>query len=162
MRWPPHDRLAGPPACLGRSGGQPYGERSGNTARSEGEHGHVCVRRREHAGPPGGRGTRPRDRDQLRHQLDKLIAARNPARVIVDFSRLRFCDASGLSRLVAADREARRRHGGLRLVCPEGKVRRLLRFTRLARFIPAFDSLSPAIPDGESGPYATSPRQTVE
>ncbi|WP_413811070.1 STAS domain-containing protein [Streptomyces sp. OE57] len=100
-------------------------------------------------------------RDQLRHHLDKLIAARNPARIIVDFSRLSFCDASGLSTLAAADREARRRHGGLRLVCPEGKVRRLLRLTQLARFIPVFDSLSQAIADGESGPYSTSPRQTA-
>ncbi|WP_275559321.1 STAS domain-containing protein [Streptomyces sp. 5-6(2022)] len=104
----------------------------------------------------------PETRDQLRHQLDQLIATRNPARVIVDFSQLRLCDASGLSALVAANREARRRHGELRLVCPEGKVRRLLRLTQLARMIPVFDSVPQAIANGESGLYPTALREGTQ
>ncbi|OAH09778.1 STAS domain-containing protein [Streptomyces jeddahensis] len=84
-------------------------------------------------------------RDELGDHLDDVFAAHNPARVVVDFSGLDFCDASGLSVLVAASHEARQRHGQLRLVCPEGPIRRLLRITELTTLIPVYDTVTQAV-----------------
>jgi anti-sigma B factor antagonist len=83
-------------------------------------------------------------RGRLSDHLDDVLTALDPACLILDFSRLEFCDVSGLTPVVTAHHQARARRGWLRLVCPEGRVRRLLRITGLSRTIPVYDTLTQA------------------
>ncbi|WP_436786019.1 STAS domain-containing protein, partial [Yinghuangia sp. YIM S10712] len=84
-------------------------------------------------------------RDELREALDDVIRNGAPARVVVvDFSRLEFCDATGLGVLVAARKAAERRLAELRLVC-RGTIRRLVRITELDRSIPVFHTVADAV-----------------
>ncbi|HEY5835176.1 STAS domain-containing protein [Streptomyces sp.] len=99
-------------------------------------------------------------RDRLRDHLYEVIAAHRPAHVIVDLSRLEFCDATGLSVLVAGQHRVWQHDGRLRLVCPEGRIRRLLRLTRLIDVFPVYETLTEAAtavggrrqPDGHRAP----------
>lgn len=90
-------------------------------------------------------------RKRLGDRLDEALSAAGPADVVLDFSGLDFCDASGLSLLVTARRRIRNRHGELRLVCPEGRVRRLLRVAGMSRSIPVYDSLEEAVAGAGAG-----------
>jgi anti-sigma B factor antagonist len=83
-------------------------------------------------------------RSQLSDHINDVITGPHPACLILDFSRLEFCDASGLTPVVTAHHQARARRGWLRLVCPEGRVRRLLRITGLSQTIPVYDTLTQA------------------
>ncbi|MFE5012200.1 STAS domain-containing protein [Streptomyces sp. NPDC056696] len=101
-------------------------------------------------------------RTQLGDHLEEVIAtAHTPARVVVDMSGLDFCDASGLSVLVAAHHAAKDRQGQLRLVCPQRRIRRLLQITELTDVMPVFDTVAQAtatVPDrGRGGAPATTP-----
>lgn len=84
--------------------------------------------------------TRPALRDRLNH----VVATHRPPHVVVDLSGLDFCDASGLSAIVSGQRQIRQHRGQLRLVCPEGRIKRLLRLTGLIRTIEVYDSLAAA------------------
>ncbi|MGW6395083.1 STAS domain-containing protein [Streptomyces sp. NPDC055103] len=86
-------------------------------------------------------------RGQLRLRLHEVIAAHSPANVVVDLSGVEFCDAAGLSVLVAARREARQRSGELRLVSRKKSFRRLLEGARLDGTMPLYDSLVQAVLD---------------
>ncbi|MFE2993193.1 STAS domain-containing protein [Streptomyces sp. NPDC059262] len=83
-------------------------------------------------------------RNQLGDHLEEVIAERTPARVVLDMSGLDFCDASGLSVLVAAHHAAKGRQGQLRLVCPQQHIRRLLHITELSDVMPVFDTVARA------------------
>ena len=73
-------------------------------------------------------------------------AAHGHATIVVDMTRTRFCDSSGLSVLVRAQKRALEEGGELRLVIPaDGAVSRVFTLTSLYRFIPRFASLSEAL-----------------
>jgi anti-sigma B factor antagonist len=59
----------------------------------------------------------------------RRIEARGPSCVVLDLSALVFLDSSGLARLLAARRRARRDRRRLLLVRPSAPVRRLLAIT---------------------------------
>ncbi|MDX3098155.1 STAS domain-containing protein [Streptomyces sp. ME01-24h] len=82
---------------------------------------------------------------RLGDHLEDVIGGRGPADVVLDLSRLEFCDASGLSVVAWAHHAARDRDGRLRLVCPEGLTRRLLRITELADAIPVHGTVAEAL-----------------
>ncbi|MDX3235049.1 STAS domain-containing protein [Streptomyces sp. ME03-5709C] len=82
---------------------------------------------------------------RLGDHLEDVIAGRDPADVVLDLSRLGFCDASGLGVVAWAHHAVRHRDGRLRLVCPEGLTRRLLRITELADAIPVHKTLAEAL-----------------
>ncbi|GAA1265861.1 MULTISPECIES: STAS domain-containing protein [Streptomyces] len=82
--------------------------------------------------------------NQLGDHLAEVIAERTLARVVLDMSGLDFCDASGLSVLVAAHHAAKGRQGQLRLVCPQRRIRRLLHITELTDVMPVFDTVAQA------------------
>ncbi|MET7520712.1 STAS domain-containing protein [Streptomyces sp. NPDC005480] len=82
--------------------------------------------------------------NQLGDHLEEVIAERTPAQVVVDMSGLDFCDASGLSVLVAAHHAAKDRQGQLRLVCPQRRIRRLLHITDLTDVMPVVDTVAQA------------------
>ncbi|MFD7435305.1 STAS domain-containing protein [Streptomyces sp. NPDC059861] len=86
--------------------------------------------------------------DALRGYLDGIVAAYAPVGVVLDLSRLQFCDASGLRVLVGAHRAVLRRHGRLRLVCPDGMISLVLRITALATLIPVHATLAEALTPG--------------
>ena len=68
------------------------------------------------------------------------------ATIVVDMSRTRFCDCSGLSVLIRAHRRALAEGGELRLVLPAGgPVARVVTLTGLDRLIPCFGSLDQAL-----------------
>jgi anti-sigma B factor antagonist len=98
--------------------------------------------------------------DQLRGVL--LDAAiRGYATVVVDMSRTRFCDSSGLHVLLRAHQRAVAEGGELRLVLPrDGPVPRIVTLMCLDQLIPSFASLAEALartPDGARSPGPRPP-----
>ena len=66
--------------------------------------------------------------------------------IVVDMTRTRFCDSTGLHVLVRAHQWALTDGGELRLAIPaDGAAFRIFAITRLDRVIPRFDSLAEAL-----------------
>jgi len=85
---------------------------------------------------------------QLRDCLNRTITGHGrPVRMIIDLSELSFCDASGLGVLVGAYHQTKRFGGRMRLVCPEGRVLRLLRIAELTDLLPVYGSIPAALTD---------------
>ncbi|GHE68548.1 STAS domain-containing protein [Streptomyces spiralis] len=68
--------------------------------------------------------------------------------LIADLSELTYTDAEALSPLVTAHTMLERDGGELRLICPEGRVERILEASGLARVLPVFPSLDAALAAG--------------
>ena len=86
--------------------------------------------------------------DQLRAVLLDAIGGGHPT-VVVDMTRTRFCDSSGIHALLQAHEQAVAEGGELRLVVPaDGAVPRVFALTCLDRFIPCFASLEEALAEG--------------
>ncbi|MCQ4083689.1 STAS domain-containing protein [Streptomyces sp. RB6PN25] len=64
---------------------------------------------------------------------------------IVDLSDLSFCDARGISVLVGARVRAVQQGDELRMVCPPGRLLRLLRLARLTEALPLYPSIAAAL-----------------
>jgi anti-sigma B factor antagonist len=78
---------------------------------------------------------------------DRLLGVLRPdgCRLIVDLSRVGFCDASGLAVLVGTDRRARLLGGVLRLAAPTPATSEALRITGLDLHLDVFPTVSAAI-----------------
>jgi anti-sigma B factor antagonist len=82
--------------------------------------------------------------DDLRTAL--LDAARRGhGTYVVDMSRTRFCDSSGLHALVAAHRRAQAEDDEMLLVIPSAAVLRVFAITGMDQVIPNFTSLDEAL-----------------
>jgi anti-sigma B factor antagonist len=80
--------------------------------------------------------------------LQKAMAeATGPGQVlvVVDMSRTRFCDSTGLNALVAANRRARAEGGEVRVVVISESVIRIVELTGVDRVIPIYASLEEAL-----------------
>jgi anti-sigma B factor antagonist len=75
--------------------------------------------------------------------LDLLPADASP--VIIDLSRVTFCDASGLAVLVAASRRAAQLGGVLRLAAPAPLTATILRLTGLDAWFEVFATVPEAV-----------------
>ncbi|MCB2204312.1 STAS domain-containing protein [bacterium] len=64
--------------------------------------------------------------------------------LILDLSEVTFCDSSGLSAILLADRQLREREAGLIVVDMHGKVRSLFEITKLTDVIPLVGSIDEA------------------
>ncbi len=64
--------------------------------------------------------------------------------LIVDLTDVEFCDSSGLSALLIADRKMREHNGSVRLVGVHKKVLALLKISQLDRLFGIFDSVAKA------------------
>ncbi|HEX5297912.1 MAG TPA: STAS domain-containing protein, partial [Streptosporangiaceae bacterium] len=64
---------------------------------------------------------------------------------VVDMSRTRFCDSSGLHALMAAHRRARAQDGEVLMVIPDAAVPRVFALTGMDQVIPSFASLAEAL-----------------
>ena len=72
-------------------------------------------------------------------------AARGHGTFVVDMSRTRFCDSSGLHALVAARKRAQAKGGDVLLVRPGAAVLRIFAITGLDLVFPSFPSLEEAL-----------------
>jgi anti-sigma B factor antagonist len=72
-------------------------------------------------------------------------AAHGHGTLVVDMTRTRFCDSSGLHTLVAAHKRAQAEAGELRLAVSAAAVLRVFTITGLDRVIPSFPSLEQAL-----------------
>jgi anti-sigma B factor antagonist len=64
--------------------------------------------------------------------------------LIIDLSAVEFCDSSGLSALLIADRQMREHSGIIKLVGVHKKVLSLLKISQLDKVFPIFDSVAKA------------------
>jgi anti-sigma B factor antagonist len=96
----------------------------------------------------------------LREQLLGLLRP-GSSRLVIDMSKVSFCDASGLAVLVGTGRRARALGGFLRLAAVSPQADRILRITGLHRHLPIFPTVSaatspPGTPPSEAGTAAVS------
>lgn len=64
--------------------------------------------------------------------------------LILDFSEVTFCDSSGLSAILLAERQLRERDGGIIVVDSHGKVRSLFEIAKLTDVIPLVSTIDEA------------------
>ncbi len=64
--------------------------------------------------------------------------------LILDFTEVVFCDSSGLSAMLMAERQLREIDGGVIVVDPNGRIRTLLQIANLEGIIPAFSTIDEA------------------
>lgn len=64
--------------------------------------------------------------------------------LILDLSEVTFCDSSGLSAILLAERQLRERDGGIIVVDAHGKVRSLFEIAKLTDVIPLVGSVDEA------------------
>ena len=82
---------------------------------------------------------------KLRATLDELLVD-GPAQVIVvDLTDLTFMDSSGLGTLVGAHKKARVLKCTLKIVCPDGMVRRVIEMTGLHHVLVTEESVEQAV-----------------
>jgi anti-sigma B factor antagonist len=74
-------------------------------------------------------------------------AARGGGTLVVDMTRTRFCDTSGLHALVGAHQRGRAGNGRTLLVIPDTAVLRIVAITGIDRVIPTFATLDEALAD---------------
>jgi anti-sigma B factor antagonist len=87
-------------------------------------------------------------------QLEPALAAASAqghGRFVVDMSRTRFCDSSGLHVLLAAHKRARAGGGGLILAISGQAVLRLFEITGADSVVPCFTSLEEALAHARGG-----------
>jgi len=73
-------------------------------------------------------------------------AARDATRpLVVDLTRCKFVDSTGLAMLLHGAKPAQNGESNAALVSPGGEVRRLLELTAIDRTIPVFDTLAAAV-----------------
>jgi anti-anti-sigma factor len=92
----------------------------------------------------------------LREQLLILLAS-GAHRIVVDLSRVTFCDSSGLAVLVGAGRRAGLLGGVLRLAAAPPLVLTVLRLTGLAAHFETFATVPAATVPAATVPAATAP-----
>ena len=85
-----------------------------------------------------GRATIGVDSDLLIGHLDKLVAT-GVLKLLLNFADVTQLDSSGISAIVGTSVSLRRQGGSLKLLCPSGRVRAVLRVVRLPEIIPTFE-----------------------
>ena len=96
----------------------------------------------------------------LREQLLGLLRP-GASRLVVDLSRVTFCDASGLAVLVGVARRVGLLGGVLRLAALGPRVSAVLRLTGLDSRFEVFATVPEAIRPAGAGPVTVSPRDGV-
>jgi anti-sigma B factor antagonist len=77
------------------------------------------------------------------------LAAAGSVRLLLDLSKVDFCDSTGLNRIVAAARRSAEAGGWLRLAAPQPQLLRVLELTGLLPQLATYPSLSTARAGGE-------------
>jgi len=76
---------------------------------------------------------------RLHGELATALAGGGPAMIVVDMSRVEFCDSTGMNVLLAAHRRAREGGGDLQLAGPRPAVRKVLQLTGLETVFTVLD-----------------------
>jgi anti-anti-sigma factor len=90
----------------------------------------------------------------LRDQLLGLLR-RSSSRLVLDLSKVTYCDASGLAVLVGTGRRARLLGGSLRLAATSPQVEEVLQTTGLHRPLDVFATVRAAIASPDGALYGT-------
>ncbi|MER6979279.1 STAS domain-containing protein [Streptomyces carpinensis] len=90
-------------------------------------------------------------------ELRDFVAAvtakhKNPLNLIADLSELTYTDSDALHPLMSARALLDEDGGELRLVCPEGRVERILEASGLAEILPIYPSLEAALTARQADP----------
>jgi len=93
------------------------------------------IRRCHHIGPSGKSDT---------GHLDKLVAT-GVLKLLLNLADVTQLDSSGVSAIVGTSVSLRRQGGSLKLLCPCGRVRAVLRLIRLPEIIPTFEDETQAL-----------------
>ena len=91
----------------------------------------------------------------LRDQLLSLLRPRS-SRLVIDLSRVSFCDASGLAVLVSTERRARLLGGFLRLAAVSPQAGRVLNITGLYRHLVSFPTVQAAAAGMQAAQHGTT------
>src|SRR5262245_20122126 len=73
------------------------------------------------------------------------IESQPPDRLLIDLADCEFIDSAGLAALFHGARSLRGRGGSVRIACPEGNLRELLRITAIDQTIPVVATRSEAL-----------------
>jgi anti-sigma B factor antagonist len=84
---------------------------------------------------------------KLHSELTSALAASRPVRLVVDMTRVDFCDSTGMNVLLAAHRRAREAGGDLQLAGPRPAIRKVLQVTGLESVFSVVDD--PAAVSGQ-------------
>ncbi len=82
--------------------------------------------------------------EQLTEALSKLEPAPE-GRVVIDLSECDFIDSAGLSAILHGAQEVSHTGGSVRIACPEGHLRDLLRITAIDQSIPVVGTRDEAL-----------------
>ena len=91
-----------------------------------------------------GRATIGEDSELLSGHLNKLVASGVP-KLLLNLADVKQLDSSGISAIVGTYVSLRRQAGTLKLLCPRGRVRAVLRVVRLLEIIPTFEDETEAL-----------------
>jgi anti-sigma B factor antagonist len=91
-----------------------------------------------------GRATIGGDSDLLSGQLENLVADR-VRKLLLNLASVTQLDSSSISAIVETYLSLRRQGGSLKLLCPSGRVRAMLRVIRLPDIIPTFEDEAQAL-----------------
>lgn len=91
-----------------------------------------------------GRATLGDDSDLLIGHLNKLVAT-GVLKLLLNLADVTQLDSSGISAIVGTHVCLRRQAGSLKLLCPRGRVRAVLRLIRLPEIIPTFEDETEAL-----------------
>jgi len=91
-----------------------------------------------------GRATIGVDSDLLISHLQRLVA-NGVRKLLLNLADVTQLDSSGISAIVGTSASLRRQGGSLKLLCPRGRVRAVLRVVRLLETIPTFEDETQAL-----------------
>ncbi|MFY9752581.1 MAG: STAS domain-containing protein [Candidatus Acidiferrales bacterium] len=91
-----------------------------------------------------GRVTIGSSNDELASWFRKMLEA-SPCDLVVNLAGVTQLDSSGISTIVRAFVSLERKGGGLKLLNPDGRVREVLKLTRLIQSIPTFTDETKAV-----------------
>ena len=91
-----------------------------------------------------GRSTIDGESELLDNRLRKLIAS-GVRRVLLNLTNLTQVDSSGVGVIIDSYVSLRDQGGDLKLLCPRGRVREVLRVLRLLEIIPYFENETKAL-----------------
>jgi anti-anti-sigma factor len=91
-----------------------------------------------------GRSTIDGESELLDNRLRKLIAS-GVRRVLLNLTELTQVDSSGVGVIIDSYVSLRDQGGDLKLLCPRGRVREVLRVLRLLEIIPYFENETKAL-----------------
>ncbi len=74
-----------------------------------------------------------------------IILSEDTTRLVVDMSKVEYCDSSGLSALLLAFRILQAEEGEIKIAAPQKSVRTLIEISQLDKILPIYNTVEEAI-----------------